>query len=545
MNQGGGGGRAATSPNASRTVVLISGAELPSFAAKPLTPSASSPRAGISGAVLNANLVYLDERGLPKPFLADALPELNTGTWQVFPDGRMETTYRLRPNLVWHDGQPLLADDFVFAWRVYATPEFGIADTVGFRSIEEVAAPDPRSVVIRWKERYTDAGQVSIVLPPLPRHILDTPFRDAPSSFAGLPFWTTEYVGLGPWKLDRREPGSFFEGSAFDRFVFGRPKIDRIRVQYQIDPNIVVATMLAGDGHLTDSALLHGEDGVTLEQGWAFNHAGIVQWSTDIGKAQEIQARPEFAVPTQLATDARVRQALAFALDRVTLTEVATAGKGVLREIFSHPNVDYYATALDTVRNRYPYDQRRAEGLLVQAGFSRAGDGAWLLPNGQPFTLSQWGLGGTTDEKDSAIVLDSYRRFGIDASSMQFATQRSSQEERSAQPGLLNGSINLPDVYHSRNAARPETRWMGTNRYGFSNPEMDRYVDAYLTDLDRSERVNDLSQVERVAMEQLPAIPTYFHAAVMAQSAALKNVVVNLIPGAGQERMMWSWEWTR
>ena len=50
-----------------------------------------------------------------------------------------------------------------------------------------------------------------------------------------------------------------------------------------------------------------------------------------------------------------MRQALAFALDRVTLTEVATAGKGVLREIFSHPNVDYYATALGTVRNRYPY----------------------------------------------------------------------------------------------------------------------------------------------------------------------------------------------
>ena len=63
--------------------------------------------------------------------------------------------------------------------------------------------------------------------------------------------------------------------------------------------------MLAGDGHLTDSALLHGEDGVTLEQGWAVNHAGLVQWSTDIGKAQEIQARPEFAVPSQLATDAR------------------------------------------------------------------------------------------------------------------------------------------------------------------------------------------------------------------------------------------------
>ena len=51
------------------------------------------------------------------------------------------------------------------------------------------------------------------------------------------------------------------------------------------------------------------------------------------------------------------------------------------------------------------------------------------------------------------------------------------------------------------------------------------------------------SAIQKTILEQLPAIPTYFHAAVMAQAVSLKNVVVNLIPGAGQERMMWSWEW--
>lgn len=68
--------------------------------------------------LFNADLAILDERGLPRPYLAEALPQLNTDSWRVYPDGRMETTYRLKPNLTWHDGVPLVADDFVFARRV-------------------------------------------------------------------------------------------------------------------------------------------------------------------------------------------------------------------------------------------------------------------------------------------------------------------------------------------------------------------------------------------------------------------------------------------
>ncbi|HEY3116902.1 MAG TPA: hypothetical protein VGK54_09185, partial [Chloroflexota bacterium] len=65
--------------------------------------------------IFNADLVLLDDQSNPMPYLAEALPQLDTNTWKLFPDGRMETTYRLRSNLIWHDGTPLAADDFVFA----------------------------------------------------------------------------------------------------------------------------------------------------------------------------------------------------------------------------------------------------------------------------------------------------------------------------------------------------------------------------------------------------------------------------------------------
>jgi peptide/nickel transport system substrate-binding protein len=540
-------------PRPQRTLVIVTGAELPSFASKPLE-ALPNPRADFAALFLNANLVYLNERALPMPYLVDVLPELNTDTWRVFPDGRMETTYRLKPNLIWHDSQPLTAEDFVFAWRVYSVPEFGVSDRGGFRSIEQVTAADPRTIVIGWKDRYVLAGQVGSsesnqqgsALPPLPRHILEQAFaeRQPGNSFAGLPFWSNEYVGVGPWKLDHREPGAYFEATAFDGFVFGRPKIDRIRVIYQADTNVIVATMLAGEAHLSGRTLLHGEEGVALEQGWSSTKGGVVLWGTDIPKGQEIQQRAEFAVPTQMASDARVRQALISAIDRETLTEIVTAGRGLYREIFSHANSPNYDEVLRAVPTRYPYDVRRGENLLREAGFARGADDGWLTPSGQRFTLEQWYLAGATNERDSQIIVDMLRRFGIDASSNVFSIQRSSLEDRVKTSGIFGGSFTLPDQFHSRNIARAENRWAGINRFGHSNPDLDRYVDAYLVSLDRSERIRNLIQMERTAMEQVSAIPTYWTAVVTGHAATLKGVAPILVPEAGEERMMWTWEWT-
>src|SRR5687768_13257192 len=70
-------------------VIAIRG-ELPTVAARPLIPFSGALYPPLN--LFNAALNYRDELEVPKPYLA-ALPELNTDTWRVFPDGRMETTY--------------------------------------------------------------------------------------------------------------------------------------------------------------------------------------------------------------------------------------------------------------------------------------------------------------------------------------------------------------------------------------------------------------------------------------------------------------------
>jgi ABC-type transport system substrate-binding protein len=132
--------------------------------------------------VFHAALVQHDERERPQLQLAEAFPQLNTDSWKVFPDGRMETTWRLRPNLTWHDGAPLAADDFVLSLQYSKA-------TRSDRHIEvdDAVALDSRTLVVRYKLPFSDANAID--LQPLPRHILGQPLEqmEAREAFDTLP----------------------------------------------------------------------------------------------------------------------------------------------------------------------------------------------------------------------------------------------------------------------------------------------------------------------------------------------------------------------
>src|SRR5439155_11969106 len=197
----------------------------------------------------NAELYIVDGRGKPQPYIAEALPELQTDTWKVSPEGQMETTWKLKPGLVWHDGVPFSAQDIVFAWQVYKLPEFGGGGSRTIRAIAEVTATDDRTLVIRWRSLYPNANDLtSDGLPPLPRHVLEPSFQQVDAeTFGNDPFWTRQFIGLGPYKLDQWEPGSFLEGVAFNQPALGKPKINRVRILFIADPNTALAHALAGE----------------------------------------------------------------------------------------------------------------------------------------------------------------------------------------------------------------------------------------------------------------------------------------------------------
>lgn len=221
-------------------------------------------------ALFAATVSRISPQEVPYPILAEVLPELSSDTWRVLPDGKMETVHRLRPALTWHDGTPLAAEDFVLGHRSRtARIAWGLQQSsLEARAVEEVRAEDSLTVVVRWRHPYADAATME--LDPLPRHVLAGPLERGPADVYGsLPFWTTEYVGAGPYRLQRWEVGALIEGTAFEAYALGRPKIERIMITWSTDPNASLTRLLAGDVDMAADSALQFQQAVVLRPTWA------------------------------------------------------------------------------------------------------------------------------------------------------------------------------------------------------------------------------------------------------------------------------------
>jgi peptide/nickel transport system substrate-binding protein len=489
-----------------------------------------------------ATLDFADEQGLPQAYLAEAVPVLNTDTWRVSPDGRMETTQRLRANLAWHDGIPLVAEDFVFGWRVYSTPAIGLAASPPINQMEEVLAPDARTVVIRWKRSYPHAGRLMEGFQALPRHIMESVFRDEEvESFANHAYWTQQYVGLGPYRLDRWEPGTWIEATAFDKHALGRPRIDRIKVLVATDPNAALATFLSGDAHIMVDNMLRIED-VPLVK----NSGGVVLTSPLGFRITQFQLRPEMGALRELA-DVRVRAAIAHTLDKEGVNDALYAGQAVVTASMTSPLFDYSAV-VERAITRYPYDPRRAQQLLEEAGLSKGADGFYASLAGGPLQVEVRTTASPVTEAEGAIFVEGFRRLGLNAVgyvlpvSMMRDNQAVTTFPALFPTGRTGGEDGLGD-YTTTGIPRAENRWLGGNRGGWSNPTYDRLYEGFHSTLDRGERIQQIAQMEKLVSEDIAAIPMFYTPRMIAHVATLRGPVARASRDAMELVHVDKWEW--
>src|SRR5439155_8543745 len=121
-----------------------------------------------------------DPQGVYSPMLAERIPTQDNGDWIINADGSMVTIYRLRPNLRWHDGVPLTAPDFVFAYQVIMDPTLPFRSEVEKR-MSTVEATDDHTLRIGWPKPYVQANVLGMMeLTPLPRHRLEEKYRADP-----------------------------------------------------------------------------------------------------------------------------------------------------------------------------------------------------------------------------------------------------------------------------------------------------------------------------------------------------------------------------
>lgn len=516
-------------PAASRPLVMAVRYEVPELVPKRVAPAAWQ----YTKRAFNADLALIDGAGSARPYVAESLPQLNSDSWKVFPDGRMETTYRLKPNLTWHDGQPLTAEDYVFAYRVYTAPGLGAFTSSPQDQMEEVSAPDPHSLLIRWRSLYGDAGTlVTGELDALPRHVLETPFAayqqdpSTPDAFLSHPFWSTQFVGLGPYKLDRWEPGASIEGVAFDGHALGRPKIDRLIVRIIADENTVMTNMLAGVVDLAVDNSIRFEHAIELKRQWESGQRGAALMRPGTRHWIILQFRPDL-LRTQALMDLRVRKALMHAIDREPINEALFEGQGLMAEHYV-PGAMPYWSDVERAIIRHPFDPRRAEQLMNDAGFARDRSGFFASAAGERFKPDFLTDGSPLFEREMNLIQDTWARIGIDMEPRLLpAAQARLLESRTTFPDMYATSTGIREsqlnIFSAAQIASSQTRWAGQNRGGWANPDFERWWAAYNTTLDRPQRNQQVVEMMKVLSDQLPGLFLYFNISPIAHVAALRG----------------------
>jgi ABC-type transport system substrate-binding protein len=139
----------------------------------------------------------LDDQFVWVPQLAVEQISADRGTWTVNPDNTMDTTWRIHPNIKWHDGALFTSADLAFAFTVYK--ESGIPTRIAsqLRLMQTVAAADPLTLTIHWTNPYAFADQ-ALGLEPMPKHLLEEAWLNDKAGLLSNAALQAGFVGLGP-----------------------------------------------------------------------------------------------------------------------------------------------------------------------------------------------------------------------------------------------------------------------------------------------------------------------------------------------------------
>lgn len=460
------------------------------------------------GGLTSSGLTVLDQANQRVPVLAEAVPTVENGLWRVLPDGRMETTWRIREGALWHDDAPLTAEDIVFTARVDQEPNLPWVPNRIYRFIEKIEANDARTVKISWKQPYIRADEAAFN-PAFPRHLLAEALAGDSDAFINLPYWSSSFVGNGPFAVRDFALDSHVTLRAFDRYVLGKPKLDEIVVKFIADDNTIVANILAGEVDLTLGAGMSLEQAIQVRDRWP---AGALKAIT----SSWIRMDTQFLNPDpDLLLNPQFRKALITAIDRREMVESLVYGISDVAHSSIGPSEPEYRH-VEAAIVRYDYDARQATQILEDLGLRKGTDGMFLDGAGKPISIQIMATQDDANAKPQLAVLDYWKRVGITPEAEVVTPQRqrdpayrSNFRSFSLQAGVGYGADGVNSLVSSE-ARLPEKNYVGTNYTRFSNPEVDLLVNRYFTTIPLPDRMQTLSLLVRRMTDELVWFPLYW-----------------------------------
>ncbi|MGA7354522.1 MAG: peptide ABC transporter substrate-binding protein [Candidatus Cybelea sp.] len=346
----------------------------------------------ISG-LLFSFVLRVDARGNYIPDLAKQVPTLHNNG--ISRDGKRIVVH-LRRGIVWSDGAPLTAEDWLFTYHAVMNPANNVKTRYGWDAIASASAPDPYTIVIRLKRANVAVlgilGMGGAAYPPMPAHLLAKLPNLNAAGFNEQP------LSSGPYLLQEWNHGSQLVFVPNPHYFRGPPRLKEVIWRVVPDVNTLFNQLATHEIDVYPSVNANSIARLSSISGIKVDRSLIADWR-HLGLNL---SRP-------LLHDVRVRRAIAEAVDwkRINDTVFHGVDRLAVSDIFPE---SWAAPTLPP----YRYDPANARRLLAQAGWMPGPDG--VLRNGsQTMHLAIYATTGHQENTESQVLIQSMlRAVGID-----------------------------------------------------------------------------------------------------------------------------------
>jgi peptide/nickel transport system substrate-binding protein len=449
-------------------------------------------------------LTTMDAQGKLLPRLASE--------WHA--DGDQGWIFKLDPRAKFSNGDPVHAADVIASVQRAMHITGGTYKGI-FAQVDNLEAQGDATVRIHTKQAVPTLPYSMGVIAILPKAVADRAeskdFADAATS-----------VSAGPYQMASFTPGDRLTLVPNPHFLGTPAKWAHLTFRFLPDDATRVAALLSGQVDMIDNVAPDDAEAITRRAGFKVvskPSERTVFMSYDLSRditpqVSGIDGKP---LATNPFRDIRVRQALAYAVDRDAIVKRVLHGQGAPMSQIGGPSLGGFNANIPAV----PYDPQRAKALLAQAGYPQGfrltvtcfsgrliNDARICQALGQ--MLERVGMKTTVDVQPYPVLITKEVCHCERRPSFFMSTWSSSPVgEVSMATGLV---LHTYDKDHS----------LGTWNLGeYTNPALDKRIEASLQTIDPSKRFPLLAGIMADAMKDMPILPLHLQNITLASRKGL------------------------
>lgn len=413
-------------------------------------------------------------------------------SWDVSSD-KKTITFHLKPNLKWADGEPLTSKDALFTWQKVTDDNTRTPYGSDFKLVVKAETPDANTFRVTYEAPFAPALSTWASLHILPKHLLKdqdintTAFKRNPVG--------SHYYKLESWKnnqhLTLTRNANATQGQARINKLITRIIPDEATQFLELSADnidMMGLTPVQFSRVLPARKELNKNVGLYKELGSGYIYMGF-----------NLKRKP--------FDDIRVRQAINYAINKQEIIDGVLLGLG---EPIASP-YKFGTRWSNPALKPYAYDPEKAKALLKEAGFTQTNSDGILMKNGKPFSFEI--LTNQRKERQMIAVLVQRRlkEVGIDVKirPLEWASLLGSAiEPREFDAVILGWGLGLdPDQYSIWHSSQQAPKQF--NFVGYSNPKVDRLLEAGRLELDLDKRQKIYHEFAKILLEDSPIIYLY------------------------------------